>query len=327
MKNGALDRWPIATIVLVALLLSMSVGDGASAGDDDWARAGLDSVLWVQTSEEYRGLALSAYSQARRMLDDSLADNTWTALPDQEPRDESALSALARRPPAVILDVDETVLDNAPFQAWLIKENKSFHSHSWNRWVVEMKAKGVPGAVAFVDYALQQGVAVFYVTNRRFRGDVDTNGNGTIEAGEKDWELQSYTIENLRQLGFLPQDGISDDESVLMRGEQPAWGRDKTTRRDHIAGRYRVVLVIGDSLGDFVGYGADTDRKEFYRALAPDERRTELSRHDHRWGRTWIVLPNPIYGLWQAAPFDFDYKLSPGDKGQRKLDALDVWKE
>ncbi len=114
---------------------------------------------------------------------------------------------------------------------------------------------------------------------------------------------------------------------MLLRGEEPEWGSDKTTRRNHIADRYRVVLLIGDSLGDFVGYGIDGDPVDFYRALAPDERRTELSKHEQRWGKTWIVLPNPIYGSWEAAPYDFDYGLPPSDKGRHKLDALDVWKE
>ena len=326
------DRLPVATLVLVGqlvggFLLPISVANGAYAADEEWARANLNSVLWVQTSEEYYALAVSVYIQARRMLDDGLADETWTALPEQEPRDQGALNALKQRPPAVILDVDETVLDNAPFQAWLVKENKSYAPILWNGWVVDKKATAVPGAVEFVDYARQRGVAVFYVTNRRFTGDVDANGNGTIEPDEKDRELQKYTTDNLRQVGLLPQEGLSDDESVLMRGEEPEWGSDKTTRRNHIADRYRIVLLVGDSLGDFVGYGNDGDRVDFYRALAPDGRRKELGKHEQRWGKTWIVLPNPIYGSWEAAPYDFKYELPPSDKGQRKLDALEVWKE
>jgi len=214
---------------------------------------------------------------------------------------------------------DETVLDNALFQAWLVKRNESFLSLSWNRWVADESARAVPGALAFVVYARRRGVAVFYVTNRAFRGDVDADGDGTIGPDEKDRELQRHTIANLRRLGFLPQRGLSDDEAVLMRGEAPGWGSDKTTRRDHITARYRVLLLIGDSLGDFTGRPN--------RDLATAERRAELARHDHRWGKTWIALPNPVYGAWEAAPYGFDYGLPPDEKGRRKLDALESWSD
>ena len=317
MHGVAATRLTVGTLVFASGLLLAS--GAAKADDENWARASLNGVLWMQTSAEYRALALGAYAQARSMLDKGLADPGWTAVPAQEPRDEEYVAALGRLPPAVILDLDETVLDNGPFQAWLVERNESFHSLSWNRWVADESARAVPGALPFVVYARRRGVAVFYVTNRAFTGDVDADGDGSIGPGEKDRALQPHTIANLRRLGFLPQQGMSDDEAVLMRGEQPTWGRNKATRRAHIAARHRVLLLIGDSLGDFVG--------DLYRDLAPAERRQALAKHDHRWGTTWIALPNPLYGGWEAAAYGFDYGLPPGEKGRRKLDTLDAWAE
>ncbi|NIT55984.1 MAG: 5'-nucleotidase, lipoprotein e(P4) family, partial [Aliifodinibius sp.] len=73
----------------------------------------------------------------------AMEDSYWTAYPDQEDQDIRSL------PPAIILDVDETVLDNSPFQARMIKQNSSFNLQQWNDWVMEAKANPVPGAVKF----------------------------------------------------------------------------------------------------------------------------------------------------------------------------------
>lgn len=93
---------------------------------------------------------------------------------------------------------------------------------------------------------------------------MDTNGNGKIDSVEK--TAKKDTVENLREKGFLPQQGtgvdkcvlgdrrLSEDESVLMKNEMENWTSDKTSRRDLIAKCYRVVLLVGDSLGDFIGY-------------------------------------------------------------------------
>lgn len=257
----------------------------------------LNATLWVQASEEYAATTIAAFQNAERMIDVGLADSTWTALPSQVARTESARNRLAELPTAIILDVDETVLDNSPYAAWRIKANEPFKLETWNRWVADRSAKAIPGAVELIDYARERGVAVFYVTNRDFRGDYDANRNGKIEQQEMNVELQLYTITNLRNVGLLPQEGLSDDESLMLKGEHPNWTSEKVNRRRWVSDRYRVLLLLGDSLGDFVTYDDSVELYEHFENT-PTEIRLELRKYQHRWGSTWIQLPNPTYGKW-----------------------------
>src|SRR5690606_15658902 len=126
----------------------------------------LHSTLWTQTSVEYRASTLQAYRLAMLMLDRALADSSWTAALEQE-----ASGSYASLPPAVVLDVDGTVLDNSAYQARLVLEDAAYASDSWNAWVQEARAVPVPGAVAFTRYAHDKGVTVIYLTNRR--GDTE----------------------------------------------------------------------------------------------------------------------------------------------------------
>lgn len=224
--------------------------------------AGLNATLWVQSSAEYRALARQAFSAATRALHRGLADSSWTAAIEQT-GDFGAL------PPAVIVDVDETVLDNGDYQGRLLEDGESYASDTWAAWVAERSADAVPGAVEFARAAEREGVAVFYVTNR-------------------DASLETYTRANLAGLGFpLPETG---EDIVLTRGERTDWGSDKSTRRAHVARAHRVLLLVGDDLGDFVEAGTDLATRE-----------AALERHAERWGERWIVLPNPMYGSWERA--------------------------
>lgn len=230
--------------------------------DSTNAAEGLDAVLWTQTSVEYRATASQAYVLARLQLDRALADPSWTAATEQVGR------PLAGLPPAIILDADETVLDNAAFQARLIEDRDVYNEANWAAWVNERKATAVPGAVAFTQYARERGVTVFYVTNR----------NAPEEPATRD---------NLAALGF-PLDPARD--TVLTRRERPEWVSDKTTRREHVAKEFRVLLLVGDDLGDFLpnrGTVAERDAR-----VAP---------YAEWWGTKWIALPNPMYGSWMSA--------------------------
>ena len=278
-------------------------------------RVNLNSVTWMQGSEEYRALMLGAYNMARQNLDHALEDRTWTALPSQVPANSDEASALGKLPPAVILDVDETVLGTLPYQAWLVKKGRPFTHISWHAWVSEAGAEAIPGALEFVHYAMEKGVTVFYLSNRADRGALDLNVNGQIDPGEEQVDLEPFTISNLVRLGFLPQRNISNDDSVLLRGEtgrdgqlKKGWASsDKTDRRESLSTDYRVVLILGDNLNDFVS-----------------EDIPEASNRA-RWGRSWIMLPNPIYGPWEKRLYGVRHPLSDEEKIQIKLDSLNTW--
>jgi acid phosphatase len=243
----------------------------------------LFATLWQQTSAEYRAAALQAYDEASEVLPIAIADSGWTAAVEQEGDDASRL------PPAVVLDVDETVLDNSPQQARTILAGGSFDPEGWGSWVHEAQATTVPGAREFLALADSLGVAVFYVTNR-------------------DAPLEEATRRNLEAHG-LPLD--PDVDTVLARGEREGWGSDKTSRREAIAERYRIVLLVGDDFNDFVS------------ARLPREERDRLLEHYRdRWGDRWILIPNAVYGSWEGALYG-EADDTPEERARRRLEALE----
>src|SRR6185295_11372704 len=108
----------------------------------------------------------------------------------------------------------------------------SYSEEAWTRWCEERKAGAIPGAVAFIQYAHDRGVTAFFITNR-------------------DHQVEQATRDVLARLG-VPLDAKED--TVLTRHERPEWdSSDKTTRRQAVAARYRILLLVGDDLGDFIG--------------------------------------------------------------------------
>lgn len=229
-------------------------------------------TLWVQVSVEWRALAVQAYRNARMSLDAALKDRKWTAALEQS-------GSYRKLPPAIILDIDETVLDNSAAQARQVLARSGFTVDGWNEWVREAAAAEIPGAADFCRYAAAKKVTVFYLSNREAGSEADTR-------------------RNLQRLGF-PLAGGSD--TVLLKGEQPDWQSEKSTRRKAVADRYRVLLLVGDDFGDFAAGVRSTV-----------EKRRELSNaNGERWGRQWIMMPNPGYGSWEAALLEPERPATP----------------
>ena len=227
------------------------------------AHENLNAVIWMQTAEEYAAAALQAYRLAQRELDAALKDPSWTAALEQT-------GDFAKLPAAVVLDIDETVLDNSYFQARQVRDRAPYSEERWGEWVREARATAIPGALAFTQYAAKNGVAVFFVSNRQA-------------------PLEEPTRKNLAALGFPLNDKV---DTVLSRSERPEWqASGKGPRRQHVARDYRILLLIGDDLGDFVVNAAGT----------VEERRARTAPQDDWWGRRWIMLPNPTYGSWERA--------------------------
>ena len=251
----------------------------------------LDATLWSQTAVEYDAVARGAYRLAGVMLERALSDSGWTAAPGQAKR---PASQYREKPPAVVLDVDETVLDNSAYQARLIADDERYDTQSWNAWCRERAADAVPGARAFTNRADSLGVEVIYLTNR-------------------DSVVEEATRDNLRALGF-PVDDVPG--AVLTQGERPGW-ESKPPRREWVAQRYRVLLLIGDNLGDFVAH-PDT---------SVSVRQARYEEGKSFWGTRWIALPNPQYGSWEGALFNYDFGTSPWEQLRRKRQHLNPARE
>lgn len=244
-------------------------------------------LLWVQTSVEHQALCRQAFAAAAAQLDRAVADKGWLAALEQDPERAAAL------PPAVVVDVDETVLDNSPFQAALLKAGRAFESALFNQWVQAASARALPGALAFAKAAAARGVEVFYVTNRN--------------AGQ-----ETATRRNLAGLGFPLDDQV---DTLLMRHERPDWHWDKGSRRAAVAARYRIIMLVGDDFNDFYS-GART---------GVEQRRERSARFQDRWGVSWFMLPNPSYGSWLGAIYDFQWSITDEQKRLLRQQALDVF--
>jgi acid phosphatase len=258
----------------------------ASLADDN-----LNAVLWMQRSAEYRALTTQTYRAAAEHLDAALADATWDALVPAE-RDNNG--HIARLPPAVILDVDETVLDNSPYQARMIHDGSEYEQASWAAWVEERKAKAIPGVLEFARAAQARGITLIYLSNRREH-------------------MQDATLANLRAEGLpVKDDSVFLGQGTVVEGCGPD-GSEKRCRR-RLAGRqYRVLMQFGDQLGDFAEVAANT----------PEARAQLLDTRQAWFGERWWMLPNPSYGSWEAAAFDNARDLPRDARRQAKRDSLD----
>ena len=272
-------------LALGAVVITLSAA--AVQAETPVPQDGLEANLWTQRSVEFKGNALTVYALARIRLDQALADKKWTAAPAEQKGDYENL------PPAVILDVDETVLDNSLYQVWSMKSGNPFSLTTWNQFCNDKVSRAIPGAVEFTKYADSKGVKVFYVSNRAA-------------------EVEKATRENMETFGF-PMGGNVD--TFLMQNEKPDWGSKKSTRRAFIAKDYRILLGFGDNFGDFDDRYAssEADRLKFF-----EENR-------ERWGREWLVIANPTYGSFDAAPFAFNYKAAADEQRKAKWAVLDAW--
>lgn len=265
-------------VAIAAITALLSRSDGLPRPDQ-----AMVAVAWCRTAAERVALCRQTYNTAKAMLDVALDDGEWNAALEQATTpDRLAL------PPAVIVDVDETVLDNSPYNARLVAANEVYTPDGWSAWVEERAARAIPGAVDFLVYAAGRGVTVFYVTNR-------SNAE------------EPATRDNLQRLGF-PLADRDDLDVVLTKRERDEWSdSDKRLRRASVAQTHRVLMMFGDDLGDFlsgvkpkatVRNGDPVDVVRAQGVVLGEERLARTDEFVGWWGTRWFMLPNPMYGSW-----------------------------
>ena len=274
--------WQTLFILNALIASEIILAEDANKDVRDLKEQNIMSILFQQTAAERLAGSLQTFKSAKQALDNALADSSWSALPGQN---------VHGKKPAIIVDVDETVLDNTAYEARMILDGTKY-PEGWVSWGKEAAATEVPGAKDFLNYAASKDVTIFYVTNRVV-------------------ELKEATKKNLTKLG-IPWDKTKD--TVLMRGENN-WGSDKGPRRTLVGNEYRVLLMIGDNLGDFV------DAKD--NNLNPSNRKNIVSDYADYWGVQWFMLQNIAYGDWEGALYDFNYSLSPDEVYNSRLEFLD----
>ncbi len=228
----------------------------------------LYSTLWFQRAAERRALSYQAFNIAKFSIDNML------------------LSIDTGKQAAIVVDIDETMLDNSNYEAKLIETNSSYTSETWKEWVNKAEAIAIPGALEFCNYAHSKNVNIYYISNRK----VDD-----VEA----------TIKNMIQLGF--PDAIKSH--LLFKSETSC----KKARRAKVSEDNQILLLIGDNLGDFseifadrsINYGFDT-----------------VDGYKNEFGNKFIVLPNPMYGDWMKAVYNGTNKISEDEKEKLRREAL-----
>ena len=233
------------------------------------------AILFMQKAGEYRALTYQAFNLARWNLDADFDKRNVKKLPKPE----------RKTPRAIVVDVDETVLDNSPQQAYNVKNRLPFDLKNWYAWGEMRSAKAIPGAVDFLNYANRKGVKVFYVSNR-------------------DEVQKQATIDNLKSAGFPD----ATDETVLLRQTESS----KEARRQSISAKYRIVLLVGDNLDDL---------SNVFERKSVDDRFAEVDKAREFWGKKFIVLPNAMYGSWESAIYEYQ-RLTDIQKAQKRTESL-----
>src|SRR6267378_910810 len=232
-------------------------------------------VLWQQTSGERRALSYQAFTLARMILDRDLRMNRRN-----------------KKTRAVIVDCDETIIDNSRFEGMLLKRRVNYNQKDWTEWINRSEAEAVPGAVQFLRYAVSRGVQVFYITNR----------NDPQKAG---------TATNLKKLGFP---NVSDQTLLVQTDPKNS---SKEPRRQSVGPKYRIVLLMGDDLNDF----SDV----FENSKTVESRIAASDRFKEEFGKRFIVLPNPMYGNWESAIYGYNFKLTEAEKAEKRRSLLKAY--
>lgn len=222
-------------------------------------------LLWMRTSAEYRALAYQGYNVAMNTVKMAVADPSHQG-----------------KPLAIVLDADETVVDNTKLMGESIANgNGRFDAPWWRQAVHQGKSQAMPGAVDFLNEVHKQGVEIFYVSNRYAPVNLDV------------------TIQNFKELGFP---SVDKDHVLLFEKDS-----DKQPRFDVIAKKYNVVVYMGDNAGDFpIGTKGKT----------LEERNSIIDAHKQDFGTTFVVFPNPAYGSWVSALAKGYQNLSPEEQKQ-----------
>ena len=271
-------RLSLLVIIFVAVSM-LSIGGPFTANSladshyttKDLNEQGVMATLWVQTSAEFRALCYQSFNLAKMNLDAFLASYSGS------------------KKVAISVDVDETLIDNSAYQAFLVGKDFGYSSKTWGPWIESGQAAAYPGAIEFLNYARLRGVEVFYITNIKMQYYDDAS-------------------KKFASLGFP----FIDKEHLLFRTDTS----NKQPRRDMVEKDYVIALFLGDNLNDFLSV---------FSKKPIDERSAEVDKIREEWGKRFIVFPNPMYGDWEGAVYNGNWGASPAEKDQMRKDHLRRW--
>ena len=231
------------------------------------------STLWYQRTSECRALYYQAFNFAKHALVVNLTESKND------------------KPKAVVVDIDETILDNSPFEAYSVRTGKQYSNELWHEWTGKAAAQATPGSLEFLKFAESKGVETFYISNRLV-------------------SETAVTLQNLKALGFP----FADEAHILLKTDTSI----KTIRRNKVLETHDILILAGDNIGDFDELFED--RKHNFGFETVDA-------HKADFGKRFIVLPNPMYGSWERVAFKGQKGLSPKEKNDMRKETLFGYKE
>lgn len=236
------------------------------------ARENTMAVAWFQTSGEKDALFIQGYNLATMKLKEKIKEKS-------------------EKPYSIVLDLDETVLDNGPYQAQNVKEGKEYDPKTWNEWCNDAKAKAVAGAKDFLNFANENKVEIYYISDR-------------------DEAVLDATIKNLENEG-IP---VQSKDRVMLKNKDDKSG--KKNRREAVESKSNLILLFGDNLSDF---------GEFSKKSV-DERNKTVSEQAKDFGDRYIIFPNPMYGSFESSIYGGKKDLTQKQKMEMRIKALHYWK-
>ena len=222
--------------------------------------------LWYQNAAEVDALYQQGYNVATNKLKELL----------KQPTD---------KPYSIVLDIDETVLSNIPFQVKMIKDGTAFNPKLWDEWVQKAEAKPVAGAKEFLQFADKNKVQIYYISDRT---------DAQVDATIKNLEAQGLPVQGRDHLMFKKE----GDKS-------------KEGRRQEVLKHTNLVMLFGDNLVDFAEFStkSEADRDKMFEQLKAE------------FGDKFIIFPNPMYGSWESAVYQGEKKDGKG-QSEARLNAL-----
>lgn len=246
-------------IFSTACTTTRTANQSSVADYDATGHAKVLMAAYQQKAAEYRALCYQAYNIAHLRLDQFVSESS-------------------PKPMAIMTDIDETVLDNSPYQVHQSLQGKDYDPTSWYEWTSRADADTLPGALNFFKYAASKNIEIFYVSNR-------------------DQIERKSTLENLKKFGFP----FADDAHLKLKSTTSS----KQARRDSIQMNYTLIMQVGDNLNDL---NAAFEKKSI-------EKRFDVTNNfSADFGNRLIILPNPSYGDWENALYNYKYTLTPAQK-------------
>ena len=243
------------------MLIAGCSGNKNSAPDSEQM---VMATLWYQHSAEMTAIYYQAFNLAELRVNQIIEEYE------------------GEKPLAIVVDIDETMLDNSPLEGKNILEGERYSKERWINWTNCAIAEPLPGSKAFADFLEQAGIELFYISNR----SVDD-----LEATIKNLELHDFPY--------------ADADHIFLKSDTSS----KKLRRDNLSSTHNIALLIGDNLGDF---------SEIFEDRSDKLGKSLVDQHKKEFGSRFIVLPNPMYGAWTSAIYGSTSKLSPKEIAEKR---------